>query len=647
MLVGMVAIAVHPDATYAVIEVERGDGQPTLRLLLAESALAATIGDDHQFVRRVGTRALRGSQYRPPFTYLPAGEESNRVILSKHVPLGKSTGVLPVTPAFDGLSLQLAQEYRLPIPEPLDEEGRLDDRVGRWRGLRPMDAEPFILDDLEARGLLFKAQTEQRSHAQCPYCETPLMPMARSVWQVETGKDPWVLGRDRSWGTPLPIWTCDACSEQVCLAGLDDLAHRTGQAADQIDPHRPDVDRITFSCSECEGTMRRVTAVADADFEAAVLPWATAPLPGAADIGVGLGDETPGWLDTMTEITTLLRNSPAWEEGLTLPRGDGGDGWEWGRATPADALRWAIYTNTTPEEAERDFLRPLWRMVGVSRPTSQAPTPDRQEGAAQAILDRWLLARTHQTAEAMTGALNDHDPRRAAGELSDFVDEMSSWYLPRRPEGGREVLRTLCGLAAPFVPHLAEAIYRRLDGRSEGSVHVTPWPAVEQAWQDEQVLAQMALVQRLGQLGQAVRSGAGIEQDLPLPQAIVGILSGDDELADRLAPYSEILAAELGVGKARVTADAASHVVWQLLLHPDRAVKPDADLAGIGGALERLDAERARAVASQLLDGLSVSVEADGKAFTLLPEEVIVRLLPEPGWAAAVEGAYLVILETG
>jgi hypothetical protein len=47
------------------------------------------------------------------------------------------------------------------------------------------------------------------------------------------------------------------------------------------------------------------------------------------------------------------------------------------------------------------------------------------------------------------------------------------------------------------------------------------------------------------------------------------------------------------------------------------------------------------------LDGLSVSVEADGKAFTLLPEEVIVTLLPEPGWAAAVEGAYLVILETG
>jgi isoleucyl-tRNA synthetase len=646
MLVGMVAVAVHPDADYAVVEVERADGQPSLRLLLAESALAGAITDDHRLVRRIGSRALRGSRYRPPFTYLPAGEGINRVILSKHVPLGLGTGVLPVTPAFDGLSLRLAQERRLPMPEPLDEEGRLDDRVGRWRGLRPMDAERFILDDLEARGLLFKAQTEQRSRAQCPYCETPLLPMARSVWQVETGKEPWIVGRDRSWGTPLPIWTCDACSEEVCLAGLDDLAHRTGQVAGQIDPHRPDADRITFACSKCGGTMRRVTAVVDADFEAAVLPWATAILPAAADIAVGLGDETNGWLDAMTGLTTLLRNSPAWEESLPLPRGNGGDGWELGRATPADALRWAIYTDTTPEEAERDFLRPLWRMVRAARPVAQAATPDRQEGAAQALLDRWLLARLHQAAEALTGALNDHDPRRAAEELEAFVDEVSNWYLPRRPEVGRDALRTLCGLAAPFVPHLAEAIYRRLDGRSEGSVHVAPWPAAEQAWQDEQVLAQMALVQRLGQLGQAVRSEAGIDQDLPLPQALVGILSGGDAPTGWLAPYTEILAAELGVGKVRVTPDVASHAAWQLILHPDRAVKTAADLAEIGGALEKLDAERARKVAFQLLDGLSVSVEADGKAYTLLPEEVIVTLQPEPGWAAAVEGAYLVMLET-
>jgi isoleucyl-tRNA synthetase len=648
MLVGMVAVAVHPDANYAVVEVERGDAQPSLRLLLAESALAGAIKDDHRPVQRIGSRALRGSRYRPPFTYLPAGEGTNRVILSKRVPLGQGTGVLPVTPAFDSLSLRLAQEHRLPMPEPLDEEGRLDDRVGRWRGLRPMDAEPFVLDDLEARGLLFKAQTEQRSRAQCPYCETPLLPMARSVWQVETGKHPWIVGRDRSWGTPLPIWTCGACSEQVCLAGLDDLAHRTGQIADQFDPHRPDVDRITFPCSQCGGTMRRVTVVVDADFEAAVLPWATALLPGAADIAVGLDDGSPGWLDAMTELTTLLRNSPAWEESLPLPQGIGGDGWELGRATPADALRWAIYTDTTPEEAERNFLRPLWQMVSrATRPIAQAPTPDRQEGAGQVLLDRWLLARLHQATEALTGALNDHDPRRAAEELGAFVDEVSRWYLPRRPEGGRDALGTLCGLAAPFVPHLAEAIYRRIDGRSEGSVHVTAWPAAELTSQDEQVLVQMALVQRLGQLGRAVRSEAGIDQDLPLTQALVGILSGGGAPADRLAPYTGILAAELGVGKVQVTPEAASHVGWHLVLHPDRVVKSDADLAEIGGALEKLGAERARTMASQLLDGLSVSVEADGRAFTLLPEEIIVTLQPEPGWAAAVEGAYLVILETG
>lgn len=144
-----------------------------------------------------------------------------------------------------------------------------------------------------------------------------------------------------------------------------------------------------------------------------------------------------------------------------------------------------------------------------------------------------------------------------------------------------------------------------------------------------------------------MRSEIGIDQDLTLPQAVVGILSGGDALADQWAPYQEILAAELGVSKVRVTPDAASYVSWRLALHVDSAVKPDADLVEIGNALDRLDAEVARTVASQLLDGLSVSVEVDGKAFTLLPEEVIVTVEPESGWAAEVEGTYLVILETG
>jgi isoleucyl-tRNA synthetase len=209
------------------------------------------------------------------------------------------------------------------------------------------------------------------------------------------------------------------------------------------------------------------------------------------------------------------------------------------------------------------------------------------------------------------------------------------------------VLEILCKLSAPFIPHLAEAIHRQLSGQPAGSVHVAGWPAAEPLWEDPELVAQMALVQRLARLGHAARSEAGIEQDLLLPKALVGLLPVDETLADRLVPYAGLLAEALAVDEARVTPDAATHVEWQLALDRDRTIARYADPAEIDAALERLNPEEARTVASQLLEGLSVSVESAGRAITLLPEEVIVTLQPEPGWAAAVEGTYLVILETG
>ncbi len=238
-------------------------------------------------------KALRGARYRPLFTFLPASKGANQVVLSESVPLDRGSGVLPVSPAFDPLSLQVAAAHNLPLPELIDQAGRLTDAAGPWRGLTPLDAEPFLLEDLRTRGLLFHEETETRPQALCPYCETPLLPLARPVWLV----GPWSVGRDRAWGVPLPVWACDRCGHEACVAGLADLlaltdrsgAARTGLDAGRLDPHRPAVDRLVFPCERCGGTMRRLSPVLDAALEAAVLPWASSPEPGPADVAVGSG----------------------------------------------------------------------------------------------------------------------------------------------------------------------------------------------------------------------------------------------------------------------------------------------------------------------------------------------------------------------
>ncbi len=333
-LLGMVALAVHPNSRYVLVEIAGEEESPPSRVLLAEAALSRTQVGNYEILRRLRGKALRDAHYRPPFTFLPVDEGAGRVVLSEDVSLMEGTGLVPVTPTYDAESLSLAQARGLPLPELLDDRGGLGDTVMTWRGLSPLDAESLLIEDLDGRGLLFRSESVERQRSLCPYCRTPVLPLARSAWFLETGSGSWSISRDRAWGTPLPIWSCDGCDEVHCLAGLDDLAHRVGVQVDQIEPHRPAVDRLVFPCEKCGGTMRRVAPVVDAAFEDALLPWAMASRPGPADLAVGLGDRHLGWLGDLAETAALLKGTLAWEQAVTLPEGDAVEDWDRERIYP-------------------------------------------------------------------------------------------------------------------------------------------------------------------------------------------------------------------------------------------------------------------------------------------------------------------------
>ena len=663
-LVSMVALAVHPDADYALIEIAAEEDSPAELVLLAEPALESIPGD-YRFVRSIRGRALRDAQYRPPFTFVPADQGAGCVILSEDVHVDRGTGLQILTPAFDAPSLRLATAHGFPVPKLLDDRQMLNSTVMRWRGLSPLDAEPLVIEDLRARGLLFRDTVKTQSQSLCPYCQTPLLPLARDVWQIETQDVPWIVGRDRVWGVPLPVWICEDCGEEICVAGLDDLSHRAGLDVQQMDPSRSGVDAVTFPCPSCHGTMRRVEPVVDVTLEAAVLSLSSWPSQGIASrsagsfvpasrqgygrrLAVGLGGKRSGWVDSL-ERTSALLNTPRIADGtVLLPDLDledtWGQGWNAVRGAPADALRWATYSRSTPEEAEREFLRPVWQLAEDLLAGDVLAGGEGENNARNELLGRWLKACLHQAVSATTAALDDDDPYQAACVLQRLVRDLTTWYALSPPGRERTAVTVLSPLLAPFVPYLAEAIHRRISKSKGESVHLGAWPSLQPAWADPDLVAQMSLLQRLAILGETARAQAGIEPDLPVGQAIVVLDEAGVGQEESLVPLKDLLAEILRAARVRIIAGPVAQVRWQLDLQ-ESVVERSTPLSTIREALTRLDPERAAEMAQQLEAGLSVGLEVGPQTVTLLPDEVEISVQSEPGWIAAESSGQIVALK--
>ncbi|MFC2037985.1 hypothetical protein ACFLYD_08535, partial [Chloroflexota bacterium] len=164
---------------------------------------------------------------------------------------------------------------------------------------------------------------------------------------------------------------------------------------------------------------------------------------------------------------------------------------------------------------------------------------------------------------------------------------------------------------------------------------------------DLPLLARMSKIRQITALGQAARRQAGIDPDRRLRQAIVGLLPQHKDELSEFGLYHDLVAQLLGAAQVQFTSDLVTHSEWRLALNPDGAIERDVAPASINTAMAALDADAAASLASQLWDGLTVSLKVNGRAITLLPDEVRISVQAQPGWVAVADTKFLVLLETG
>ena len=725
-LVSNAAVAVHPDVEYATVE---AGGE---RLILASELLDRVL-DDYVLIETRRGAELEGLEYARPFDYVPVEEAENlwTVVLGDYVTTAEGTGLVHTAPAYGEDDARTGRRYGLPTIHPVKPDGTFDERVGPFAGQFVKEADRGLIVELRERGLLFRAGEYEHAYPHCWRCGTPLLYYAKRAWYARTtavlgellseneginwvpehikwgrfgdwlkNNVDWALSRERYWGTPLPIWRTEA-GEVIIVGSAEELREL---AIDPVpeDLHRPYIDQVRIRHPETGEEARRVPEVLDVWFDSGSMPFAQWAYPREdgvrfarqfpADYICEAVDQTRGWFYSLLAVSTMLFGESSYRTCLVLGHildaegkkmskslGNVVDPWDLFEKQGADALRWALYTATSPgntrrfsedqvDEAVRKYLLTLWNtysfFVTYARIDGFDPREDFVPPEERSLMDRWALSELQLTIRTVTERLDAYDVTAAGRAIGDFVDELSNWYVRRSRrrfwKGEDDVdkkaahstlyecLVSATKLTAPFTPFVAESLYQNLvvgvDGDAPESVHLADWPVSDESLVDLDLSERMAAARRVVSLGRAARNAAAIKTRQPLREVVVVPGEATDPgFREGVESLDEVILEELNV-KELAFGEAEDIIAYDL--RPNLAVvgpRYGRLVPGIRAALEQAPPE----AGARALAGEPLTVTVEGEEISLLPDEVLVEPREREGYALERDGGLSVALSTG
>ena len=721
------ALCVNKSYTYAEFKVNIGsEEEPKFENYILAKDLAPSVlkEKEYELVKEFKGEELLGTKYEQLMPFCEPDGKAFVVLHGDYVTLEDGTGIVHLAPAYGEDDSLVCKQNDIAFVNLVDKSGKFIDDVEPWKGRFVRDCNEDICKWLAEQNKLFSKEKHLHSYPHCWRCDTPLLYYPKESWFVKmsalrnelvdnnnkvawypdtirTGRFgkflenviDWGISRDRYWGTPLPVWKCD-CGHLECIGSIEELKEKAVDCPEDIELHKPYIDKVHLKCPECGKEMTRFKEVIDCWFDSGSMPYAQLHYPfenkdefekrfPAGFISEAV-DQTRGWFYTLTALGTALFGRTPFENCIVLghvldekgqkmskSKKNGVDPLVLLETVGADATRWHFYTAAAPwlpkrlgiksvQETQRGFLATLWNVYSfyvLYAEIDKFNPLEYKDFVSENIMDKWIISKLNTLIKEVDEKIDKYDITSAAIQIGEFTDSLSNWYVRRNRErfwgteltddkiGAYvtlyEVLVKLIKVSAPFVPFMTEEIYQNIvvniDKDAKESVHLCLWPEYDASKVDKKLEKEMDLAYLIVKLGRSARNSVNIKNRQPLSEMLISV-------KDLPEYYSDIVKDELNVKKVELGADMKEFVSFE--------IKPNLPVLGreygklIPKIKEKIAEFNQMELATKVQAGGTEYIEIEENQIELSSENLLVTMQGKDGFAFSGNGEIGVVIET-